>query len=34
MTDVGVDVFVKWEVVPEDFLALPVSPFNSSRFVL
>ena len=31
MTDVGVDVFAEWGVVPEDVVALPVSPFSSSR---
>ena len=27
MTDVGADVFAQWRVVPEDIVALPVSPF-------
>ena len=26
MTDVGVDVFAEWGVVPEDVVALSVSP--------
>ena len=35
MTDVGVDVFAEWGVVPEDVVALSVSPFSScSRFVV
>ena len=35
LTDVGVDVFAKWGVVPEDVVALSVSPFSScSRFVV
>ena len=31
MTDVGVDVFAEWGVVPEDVVALSVSPFSSCR---
>ena len=35
MTDVGVDVFTEWGVIPEDVVALSVSPFSScSGFVL
>ena len=35
MTDVGVDVFADWGVVPEDVVTLSVSPFSScSRFVV
>ena len=35
VTDVGVDVFAEWGVVPEDVVALSVSPFSScSRFVV
>ena len=35
MTDVGVDVFAEWGVVPEDVVALSVFPFSScSRFVV
>ena len=31
VTDVGVDVFAEWGVVPEDVVALSVSPFSSCR---
>ena len=31
MTDVGADVFAEWRVVPEDVVALPVSPFSRCR---
>ena len=31
MTDVGVDVFAESAVVPEDVVALCVSPFSSCR---
>ena len=35
VTDVGVDVFAEWGVVPEDVVALSVSPFSScGRFVV
>ena len=37
MTDVGVDVFAEWGggVIPEDVVALSVSPFSScSGFVV
>ena len=29
MTDIGVDVFAEWRVVPEDVVPLSVSPFSS-----
>ena len=31
MTNVSVDVFAEWGFVPEDVVAVPVSPFSSSR---
>ena len=35
MTDVGVDDFAEWGVVPEDVVALSVPPFGScGRFVV
>ena len=35
MTDVGVDVFAEWGVIPEDVVALSVSLFSScSGFVV
>ena len=29
MTDVGLNVFAEWGVIPEDVVALSVSPFSS-----
>ena len=34
MTDVGVDVFAEWGVVPEDVVALSVSPFSSCSWFI
>ena len=35
MTDVVVDVFAEWGVVPQDVISLSVSPFSSrGRFVM
>ena len=31
MTYVGVDVFAEWGAVPEDVVALSLSPFSSCR---
>ena len=33
VTDIGVDVFAEWGVVPEDFVPLSVSPFSSHWFI-
>ena len=35
MSDIGVDVFAEWRVVPKDVVPLSVSPFSSrDRFVV
>ena len=35
MTDISVDSFAEWRVVPEDVVTLSVFPFNSHcRFVV
>ena len=35
MTDIGVDIFAEWRVVPEDVVTFFVFPFRSrNRFVV